>query len=108
MPLIIANTPKNNANVFIAFIGEKKSIIPNRIEIMLFIIRNILSSELKALISVNIPTIINNTEQRLRNITKLVKGFMKKRIPSIANKITSIIKSFSTNPFINLTSIFSL
>lgn len=57
MPLINANIPRNRANELIVSTGERKIIAPRTMEITPFKIRNTLFSELKALISVDIPII---------------------------------------------------
>ena len=57
MPLINAHIPRNRANELIVSTGERNIIAPRTMEITPFKIRNALFSELKALISVDIPII---------------------------------------------------
>ena len=91
--------PTNRARLLIVGIGEKHKSKPNKIEIIPFTIRKILLEEVRDLIMLNIPTRVINTPQILIKLTKVLKGFIKNKIPIIPNNIPSIINRYSKNFF---------
>ena len=75
-------------------------IIPNKIEIIPLIIKNILVEDENDLSNVNIPVTIIKTPHTLTKFTRVLKGLKKNKIPIIPNKIPSTIKNFSKKSFI--------
>ena len=100
MPLIRAHIPHKTATVSTVSIGEIHKIIPNKIEIIPLIIKNILVEDENDLSNVNIPVTIIKTPHTLTKFTRVLKGLKKNKIPIIPNKIPSTIKNFSKKSFI--------